>query len=120
MLSGSFFRIENLTIEEGRVSAHLHLDASHIIFSGHFPGLPVVPGVCMVQMIKEVFEEVLGQKTKLASARNIKFLHVLDPSVYREVHTEIQFKENLAGFSLAAKIHLDQTIFFKMDAVFAI
>lgn len=118
MLAGSFFTIENLVVNGNKASAHLHLEASHIIFGGHFPGLPVVPGVCMVQMIKEVLELVLDRKTQLKSAKNIKFLHVLDPNIYREVLTEIKFILNHETVDVSAKIYLDSVVFLKMDAGF--
>ena len=118
MLAGSFFRIENLIVEEGRVSASLHLEPSHVIFNGHFPGLPVVPGVCMIQIVKEVLEQVLDRQTNLKSARNIKFLNVLNPNVHPEVLIELTFRENAEHFNLTARIYFESIIFFKMDAVF--
>lgn len=118
MLAGSFFQIENLAVDGNKASASLRLEASHIIFGGHFPGQPVVPGVCMVQMIKEMLEQVLDRKMQLKSARNIKFLHVLDPTVHPEVLTEITFKLNHEAVDVSAKIYLDSIVFLKMDAGF--
>lgn len=118
MLAGSFFTIEDLHVADHKVSARLCLDASHTIFEGHFPGLPVVPGVCMVQMIKEVLERVLDRGMQLKTARNIKFLHVIDPTVYPDVLTEITFRQDPESVVVSAKIYLDSTVFFKMDAVF--
>jgi len=118
MLAGSFFTIENLVVDGNKVSARFRLEPSHIIFGGHFPARPVMPGVCMVQMIKEVLELVLDRKTQLKSARNIKFLNVLDPNVYPEVLTEMNFILNHETVDVSAKIYLDSTVFFKMDAGF--
>jgi len=118
MLSGSFFTIENLVVDDNKASASLHLEASHIIFDGHFPGQPVVPGVCMVQMIKEILERMSERKMQLKSARNIKFLHVLDPTVHPEVLTEITFKLNHETVDVSAKIYLDSIVFLKMEAGF--
>ena len=33
------------------------LNPQHAIYSGHFPQQPVVPGVCMLQIIKRVHRE---------------------------------------------------------------
>jgi 3-hydroxyacyl-[acyl-carrier-protein] dehydratase len=118
MLAGSFFTIENLVVDGNKASARLHLEATHSIFSGHFPGLPVVPGVCMVQMIKEVLEQILNRKTQLKTSRNIKFLNVIDPTVYPEVLTDLTFSVKAESVDVTAKIYLESTVFFKMDAVF--
>jgi len=120
MLSDSFFKINSLVQEKNTVTAHLFLNAAHVIFDGHFPGMPVVPGVCMVEMIKEIFEEVIGQKTKLKSSRHIKFLNVLNPIVHAEVVAEINYGENLEGYTLVAKIYAGDISFFKMDSVLVI
>ena len=34
------------------------LNPQHAIYSGHFPQQPVVPGVCMLQIIKECVEKI--------------------------------------------------------------
>lgn len=34
------------------------LNPQHAIYSGHFPQQPVVPGVCMLQIIKECIEKI--------------------------------------------------------------
>ena len=34
------------------------LNPQHPIYNGHFPQQPVVPGVCMLQMIKECIEKI--------------------------------------------------------------
>ena len=32
----------------------IHLYAEHPIYKGHFPQIPIAPGVCLVQIIKEI------------------------------------------------------------------
>ena len=34
------------------------LNPQHAIYNGHFPQQPVVPGVCMLQIIKECIEKI--------------------------------------------------------------
>lgn len=96
----------------------LLINADHEIFKGHFPGMPVVPGVCMVEMIKEILEEVVGKKTNLKKAGTIKFLHVLDPNIYPEINAEVKVKVLASGWNISAKLFKDKLVFFKMDAGF--
>lgn len=118
MLAGSFFKMNHTVIAGEKLNTVLHLLPSHEIFKGHFPGMPVVPGVCMVEMMKEILEEVVGKKTKMKKAGNIKFLHVLDPNAYPEIEAELKIKESENTFIVTAKIHKGDLVFFKMDAVF--
>lgn len=80
MLQGSFYTVQDLRLATAStVEATIALNPEHRIFEGHFPGQPVVPGVCMLQIIKECLEQALQAKLTLARAGNIKFLTVLTP-----------------------------------------
>lgn len=57
----------------------LNLNAAHEIYGAHFPGEPVTPGVCLVQMAGELLEECLGRKLQLKKAVNVKFLSPVSP-----------------------------------------
>ena len=81
MLIDHFFRITEQKKEGDGWVVGLALDAGHPIFDGHFPGRPVVPGVCLVQMVTEVTKIVSGFAgvLRLVSARQIKFISFIDP-----------------------------------------
>ena len=51
MLMNDFYTISDLQTEEFSISCKATFNKDHDIFNGHFPGQPVVPGVCMMQMI---------------------------------------------------------------------
>jgi len=53
------FKISKLEHQEGVISAVLDINKDCDIFNGHFPGHPVVPGACMLQIVKEVLEKAL-------------------------------------------------------------
>ena len=56
LLINDFFYLRSSTHSNEIINAQLQLNPAHRVFEGHFPGQPVVPGVCMVQMIKEILE----------------------------------------------------------------
>jgi 3-hydroxyacyl-[acyl-carrier-protein] dehydratase len=91
MLKNDFFYIQSVSDEQGVISASLEINPAHIIFQGHFPGQPVVPGVCMMEMVKEITETVTGKEMFLQKADNIKFLSVIDPNVNRIVNARIKY-----------------------------
>ena len=60
MLLKDFYSIEKLEkTDEGKYMASIFLNSAHAIFKGHFPGNPVTPGVCMMQIIKELTQKIL-------------------------------------------------------------
>jgi len=67
------------TTEDGFTAYDLSLHATHIIYSAHFPGHPITPGVCLVQIAKELLEDRLGRSLDIIRVKNVKFLSVVSP-----------------------------------------
>jgi 3-hydroxyacyl-[acyl-carrier-protein] dehydratase len=121
MLAGNFYTIMESQQTEQSFAAELALNAAHPIFEGHFPGQPVVPGVCMMQTIQELLEKRLERKLLLQKAVNMKFLVMIDPVVQPQVKTELQFTLQDDGTLKAnAVIKSDSTIFMKFQGTFKI
>lgn len=111
----SFFTIKHIAQDEKGIAALLEINPGHAIFEGHFPGQPVVPGVCMLQMIKEVGEKALNRSLFLQQAAQIKYLQVLVPVAGATVDLKIEWKAELS-FNASLK-EGDQTI-MKMSGIF--
>jgi len=79
MLKDNLFKIINLKHGENTIHASLELNKDNEILKGHFPGQPVLPGACMVQILKEVLEEAIESDIRLKKADNIKFLNLIVP-----------------------------------------
>ena len=119
ILSGDFFTVSNLVHESGSINAVLEINTQHNIFQGHFPGQPVVPGVCMLQMVKEVLETAFAKPTRVSGADNLKFLTILDPTVQQKVSIEIKYQnEEAEKIKLSASLRDDSRTYFKMSGVF--
>ncbi len=119
-----FYQIESFSeTGAGACAAVLSLNARHPILEGHFPGFPVVPGVCMMQMTKELLEHAIGRKTRLVSARSLKFLNILNPNENKTVRSELTYHETESGQIEAESRLLDPesgTVFFKMKGTFCL
>lgn len=57
----------------------IELDATHVIYQAHFPGEPITPGVCVIQIAKELLEDHLSESLVVRSVKNVKFLRVISP-----------------------------------------
>jgi 3-hydroxyacyl-[acyl-carrier-protein] dehydratase len=120
MLLGNFFTISEKTATDTNVSAVIDINATHNIFEGHFPGQPVVPGVCMVQMIKEILETVIETKLQLQKADFLKFLSVINPAVNKTVVVEFAYeKKDGAIVHVNGRIFKNDITFLKFKKTFA-
>ncbi|HEV8512352.1 MAG TPA: hydroxymyristoyl-ACP dehydratase [Cyclobacteriaceae bacterium] len=121
MLLNDFYRIDDMAsqIVEGktRIAVSLVIDKSHTIFKGHFPDMPVVPGVCMAQMIKEIVQLQFGKSFFISSASNMKFLSVLNPEENSEINADILVASNHNALEIEGKLFSGSVIFFKMKAL---
>ena len=71
---------EMFTVVSGDTGTiHLRLNADHVIYRAHFPGNPITPGVCIVQMIAELLSQQVGRKLTLSKIVNLKFVSTISP-----------------------------------------
>ena len=119
-MKNDFYTVVHFSEENDTIRAMLELNAAHRIFEGHFPAQPVVPGVCMIQMVKELLETAMGKRMLLRQSDHIKFLSVIDPTQHKPVHAEIRYS-NTAGneWQVAASLHCGETVCFKLKGIFA-
>lgn len=119
MLRNDFFTIEKMETSEAEVKAELLINPTHKIFEGHFPGQPVVPGVCMMQMLKELLEQALQKETNLAAAAEMKFLAVINPRVNNRISASIKYTTGEDGtIKGIGCLFNNDIIHFRMKAVF--
>lgn len=79
MLIEGLYTVKATENTEDGILAKIHLNNAHNIFKGHFPGNPVMPGVCMIQIIKELTETATGKNLFLTVSSNIKFMALINP-----------------------------------------
>ena len=119
MLKDDLFTISSIQKENNSFKIVLELNAMHKIFEGHFPGQPVVPGACMLQMVKEVTEVILSKKIRLTKADNIKFLLLINPNEYKTLQMDLTFKISEDGITnVSANLSNSSSVYFKFSGSF--
>ena len=74
MLRNDFYTIVSWeNISENSFFVTITINKNHAIFDGHFPQNPIVPGVCMLQMVKDLMEDELNKSIHLL----FRFFHYL-------------------------------------------
>ncbi|MES2276978.1 MAG: 3-hydroxyacyl-ACP dehydratase [Bacteroidota bacterium] len=120
MLKDHFYDITSTTHQDNTITVSLQLNIGHGIFGGHFPGQPVVPGACMLQMVKEVLSETLGIAYQLKKAGHLKFIAPVDPRMVYELELKLTYKNVDSGLMLTAVLYANGVICFKMQGLFVV
>lgn len=117
MLLNNLFFAEQITATENSREASVRIEKSHAIFEGHFPGQPILPGVCMMQLIKELMEVTDGVAYRIETAGNVKFLNLIDPAITERVMVSISIEQkNESGIKIQASLFAGDVTFFKLKA----
>lgn len=81
------------------------------IFRGHFPGRPVCPGVCSIEIILECCEKVAERKLRLTDVKKCRFSHMATPESSPQVSVGINLSPNPDGVEIRAKMFHDDTVY---------
>jgi 3-hydroxymyristoyl/3-hydroxydecanoyl-(acyl carrier protein) dehydratase len=65
--------------EATRVELDLRVPAELAYFEGHFPGLPILPGVVQIHWAARFARERLSFSENFSAAENLKFLSIVRP-----------------------------------------
>jgi 3-hydroxyacyl-[acyl-carrier-protein] dehydratase len=117
VLLNNLFTLKNQNSSPGAVRAVLSIQKDHEIFKGHFPGRPVVPGVCMMQVIKELVEVETNRNLRLAAAANMKFLSIIDPEENNQLDAEVTYDDKDGHLGINASLFAGAVTFFKLKAI---
>jgi len=115
MLNDSLYKIDSFTNVDGKIEAALTIDANHRIFEGHFPGQPVLPGVCMVQIFKELLEKATHQKLFLYQAESSKFLALVDPRQTPQLTFVVDYSTAEGHIKASGVLKNDTATFLKLS-----
>jgi len=80
-LIGDLYTVENTHgAADGMVYGFdIRLNPDHFIFKAHFPGHPITPGVCLMQMVAELASMAEGCDLYVRNIKNAKYTGVVSP-----------------------------------------
>ncbi|MBU2947941.1 3-hydroxyacyl-ACP dehydratase [Zobellia uliginosa] len=118
MLIEGLYTTENFEKEDQTVNATVKLNAAHKVFKGHFPGNPVMPGVCMIQIIKELTQQATGKTLFLSVANNVKFMAIINPEKNNIIQLTLNITEENSVVKVKNTTTFDETLALKLSATF--
>jgi len=119
MLIENLFEIGPIDKTESKLITEVTINASNIIFKGHFPERPVTPGVIQIQLIREILEIHYQRNIRLESIGRCKFLAVLNPLESSIITVEITVKEMDNTYKINAVGKDNSTSYFKFSAIYS-
>jgi 3-hydroxyacyl-[acyl-carrier-protein] dehydratase len=109
-----FYTVTSITTKDNReYTFGVSLNKTHRIYQGHFPQQPVVPGVCMMLMTREIAEKAMGCNLMYKEVSNIKFMSLVDPAINNELTIKLTIDSiETGGYNVKASIEFVDKIFF--------
>lgn len=90
MILQDFYKIlSEEKVSDSKYIITILVNEKHEVFKGHFPGNPIMPGVCMIQIIKELTESITKSSLMIQSLANVKFMALINPEVTPELRLEL-------------------------------
>ena len=120
VLQDNLFSIMSQAQEDGQPAFQVRIHKEWPIYKAHFPGHPITPGVCIVQMIQELLQVHLGRKVSLRKAKTVKYTAIISPNEVSELSVSFPKIEEQEDGSLKvqAQVAGGETIYTKLSAAF--
>lgn len=119
ILKDKFYSIKSISENDGMLDSEIHINPTHEIFSGHFPGNPVTPGVVQIEIIKELLSFHFNRPLRLKYLDNCKFLAILNPNANLSVSVKLKFlPSDKDDIKISGTIYSDSIRFLQIQSAF--
>lgn len=105
-------RVESLDLDAGRLTARSVVPKESPVFEGHFPGMPLVPGVLLIETMAQASGFIVLARTDFAampflmSVDKAKMRDFVEPGTPLTIHAELVHEGS--GYAVAkARIEKD-------------
>lgn len=99
----------------------IQFNPDNVIFKAHFPGMPVTPGVCIIQIATELLAELLTAPVELQVVSNAKYLSVINPTETPGVtyaFKKIEYLEDARTVKVTAVVTHNAVTYAKLSLVY--
>lgn len=92
------------------------MNANHPVFQGHFPGTPVLPGVCSLYLIRTCTELFPGCSLRYHRVESCKFTAMIDPLRNEVIIVQRNIKKDEEGIQIKAFMLYGNSTVLKLQA----
>ena len=94
MLLNDLYTIDKIIPRDtgNTILVEIRLNPDHDIFKGHFPGDPVLPGVCIIQILKEIVSRQMRMDLLIDKIISARFLSIIDPGADTVINFDLELE----------------------------
>lgn len=119
MIPQGFYETIYTERSEGKIRTKIRLNGEHFVYAAHFPGKPVTPGVCLIQICKEIMEKEIGLRLSILNLKSVKFLQLIVPAQTPLIDVYLSIKEENKNYVVGAEFgNGTDSVMAKMNVVF--
>ncbi|MEG2849068.1 MAG: hydroxymyristoyl-ACP dehydratase [Bacteroidales bacterium] len=114
MTPTTLYTVNSICSNKNQYKVYIELNTLHPIYKGHFPGQPILPGACALQIIRECAGAILNRDIRYKTINQCKFIAMIIPN-----KGEIELLINIADDDiLQAMVHLEGKTMLKLKSTF--
>jgi len=120
ILRDNLYTIVSQEQNEASAVFQVRLHPEWPIYKAHFPGHPITPGVCIVQMVQELLQDLVHRDLCLIEAKNVKYVSIVSPEEITELTvTFSKIEEQPEGrLKVQAQVASGETLCTKLSVTF--
>ena len=103
------FTFQVVQAENNHCLATVTIDPNHAVFEGHFPQQPIVPGVCMIEMVQALVKAMHPMVGNLHQSNPVKFLQPWIPAQHLQGNLEIKWTVQATQIYVQANLNLGES-----------
>lgn len=98
----------------------IELNPEHEVYKGHFEQVPIAPGVCLTQIIKEIIMDKFNTNLTLTEGKNIKFLALINPKEVKDFQIDFTVNKTESVFEVNASYSNSGKVYSKLKLVYKV
>ena len=112
-LLNDYYRIDKMAVHGHTTLFDITLLPDYGAYKGHFPGHPVAPAVCSIQMMRECAAQLAGQPLFLSTITKCRFSAMITPSTTPQLQLQMKLINADMTYILHATLLDDSTTYIE-------
>lgn len=104
LLENKYYRLISACMNGESAVYHLALLPDCDVYHGHFPGCPVCPGVCGIELVKECAMRLTGYKLHIGIINKCRFTALASPDMCPYVWVSLTAVPKESGYEVEARV----------------
>ncbi len=104
MLTNYFSLISQSVEPDGAILSTVELNPHCEVYEGHFPGNPISPGVCNLQMLRECVEHYTNKRLYIKSIKQCRYSALITPLKQSRLQFRSLIEETDNGYSVTGTV----------------